>query len=67
MRTTPSLILAVTLLCTLDASAVSARVRRIALHTGAHAQTMTQIYQANQQHNAVINQVQQNINNNLHR
>lgn len=48
------------------APAAMARPRAAGVHTGAHAQAMSQIYQANQQHNAVIDQVQRNINSNQH-
>ncbi len=46
--------------------ATMARPRAAGVYTGAHAQAISQIYQANQQHNAVIDQVQRNINSNQH-
>ena len=48
------------------APAAMARPRAAGVHMGAHARAMSQIYQANQQHSAVIDQVQRNINSNQH-
>ena len=64
---TRTLVLTALAIAALGAPAVMAKPRPVGVYTGGHARAMNQIYQANQHHNAVINQVQQNINSSEHR
>lgn len=50
----------------LGASTSMARHRVVGIYTGQHARALSNIYQSNQQHSAVINQVQRNIHNEQH-